>query len=198
MSDTLHPEVLWAQRSNETEDEKNIVYLSVNAIDLQHPKVDLKATSVVVEGVQRETNNVYKVSLEFFAEINVEASKWHATDRGVIFILRKAKKQAEFWPRLTKSAKKEHFIRTDFDKWVDEDEQDADANDPLSAYNFGSGGMPDMGDLDFSKLGGGAGAGGFGGDSSDDDDEDMPDLASDEPPAKEPTSTTTASEEMKE
>jgi hypothetical protein len=58
--------------------------------------------------------------------------------------------------------------------------------------------MPDMGDLDFSKLGGGAGAGGFGGDSSDDDDEDMPDLATDEP-AKEPTSTpTTASEEMKE
>jgi hypothetical protein len=64
--------VLWAQRSNETDDEKNIVYLSVNAIDLQHPKVDLKATSVVVEGVQRETNNVYKVSLEFFAEIDVE------------------------------------------------------------------------------------------------------------------------------
>lgn len=83
-------------------------------------------------------------------------------------------------------------------QWVDEDEQDADANDPLSAYNFGSGGMPDMGDLDFSKLGGGAGAGGFGGDSSDDDDEDMPDLAADEP-EKEPTaSTTTASEEMKE
>jgi hypothetical protein len=84
-------------------------------------------------------------------------------------------------------------------QWVDEDEQDADANDPLSAYNFGSGGMPDMGDLDFSKLGGGAGAGGFGGgDSSDDDDEDMPDLAADEP-GKEPTaSTTTASEEMKE
>lgn len=64
--------MLWAQRSNETDDEKNIVYLSVNAIDLQHPKVDLKASSVVVEGVQRETNNVYKVSLEFFAEINVE------------------------------------------------------------------------------------------------------------------------------
>jgi hypothetical protein len=66
--------VLWAQRSNETDDEKNIVYLSVNASDLQHPKVDLKATSVAVEGVQRETNNVYKVSLEFFAEINVEVT----------------------------------------------------------------------------------------------------------------------------
>jgi len=69
-------------------------------------------------------------------------------------------------------------------QWVDEDEQDGDANDPLSSYNFGSGGMPDMGDLDFSKLGGGLGdnpsMGGTGmgdeEDASDDDDEDMPDL----------------------
>jgi hypothetical protein len=41
--------------------------------------------------------------------------------------------------------------------------------------------MPDMGDLDFSKLGGGLGdTPGMGGatedDASDDDDEDMPDL----------------------
>lgn len=68
-------------------------------------------------------------------------------------------------------------------QWVDEDEQDGDANDPLSNYNFGAGGMPDMGDLDFSKLGGGLGdTPGMGGpgmdedDPSDDDDEDMPDL----------------------
>lgn len=87
----------------------------------------------------------------------------------------------EYWPRLTKSAKKEHFIRTDFDKWVDEDEQDGDANDPLSQYNLG-GGMPDMGDLDFSKLGGndfGAGAGGMPGlDDAESDDDDMPELES--------------------
>ena len=67
-----------------------------------------------------------------------------------------------------------------FNQWVDEDEQDADANDPLSSYNFGAGGMPNMGDLDFSKLGGGdldSGAG-MGLDGSDDEDEDeaMPDL----------------------
>jgi len=46
--------------------------LSINAIDLQHPKVELTATGVTVEGVQRETKNVYKASLEFYEEINVE------------------------------------------------------------------------------------------------------------------------------
>lgn len=69
-------------------------------------------------------------------------------------------------------------------QWVDEDEQDGDANDPLSSYNFGAGGMPDMGDLDFSKLGGGMGdaAAGLGGGDDDDDedsDEEMPDLTED-------------------
>jgi hypothetical protein len=70
---------------------------------------------------------------------------------------------------------------------VDQDEQDGDANDPLSSYNFGAGGMPDMGDLDFSKLGAGMGdKGALGADSDDeeDDDEEMPDLTSDEPAGK--------------
>ena len=64
--------VVWAQRSSETEEEKNIVYLSVNAIDLQHPKVELTETGLIVEGVQRETNAFYKVDLEFYENINVE------------------------------------------------------------------------------------------------------------------------------
>jgi hypothetical protein len=89
MSKVLHPEgifiprlpqsgwrvansrlVLWAQRSSTTEDEKNIVYLSVNASDLQHPKVDLSATGVTVEGVQKGTNAVYKAALEFYEDID--------------------------------------------------------------------------------------------------------------------------------
>jgi len=190
MSKILHPEVLWAQRSSESEEEKNVVYLSVNAIDLQHPKVDLTSTGVTVEGTQKQTNAVYKAALEFYEEIDVKASKYHTTDRGVIFILRKTTKKSEYWPRLTKSNKKEHFIRTDFEKWVDEDEQDGDASDPMSSYNFGAGGMPDMGDLDFSKLGGAGGMGDMGAsmgmdDDADSDDDDMPDLASEEVPAKE-------------
>jgi hypothetical protein len=59
--------------------------------------------------------------------------------------------------------------------------------------------MPDMGDLDFSKLGAGAGGDqpGLAGSDDDDSDEDMPDLASDDAPAevtekeKEPASTST-------
>ena len=69
-------------------------------------------------------------------------------------------------------------------KWVDEDEQDGDVNDPLAGYNMGAGGLPDMGDLDFSKLSGndyGAGAGGMDSDDENDtSDDDMPDLEAEE------------------
>ena len=79
-------------------------------------------------------------------------------------------------------------------QWVDEDEQDGDANDPLSSYNFGSGGMPDMGDLDFSKLGGGSGDASSGGMGMDDEevssDDEMPDLTTTEEEATHVTGAT--------
>lgn len=50
------------------------MYLSVNAIDLQNPKVELTASGVTVEGIQRETNATYKVALEFYEDIDVKVS----------------------------------------------------------------------------------------------------------------------------
>lgn len=47
--------------------------------------------------------------------------------------------------------------------------------------------MPDMGDLDFSKLGAGAGGDqpGLGGSDDEDSDDEMPDLTGDDAPAEE-------------
>jgi hypothetical protein len=46
-------------------------------------------------------------------------------------VLRKKELKEEFWPRLLKNAQKVHFLKTDFDKWVDEDEQDEAPEDDL-------------------------------------------------------------------
>jgi hypothetical protein len=51
--------------------------------------------------------------------------------------LRKKELKEEFWPRLLKDNKKVHFLKTDFDKWVDEDEQDEAPEDDFG----GMGGM---------------------------------------------------------
>ncbi|KAL8660809.1 MAG: hypothetical protein Q9202_006182 [Teloschistes flavicans] len=194
------PEVTWAQRSSATDAEKNFIYLTIAAPDCAKIDVDLKLTSLTFTGHSETKETTYHVALEFYAEIDVENSKTHHTSRDVFFVLRKKEQKEEYWPRLLKESKKMHFLKTDFDKWVDEDEQDG-APEDLPA---GMGGMPPMGGmgedggfggLDFSKLGGGAGGmpgmgdmdmgdmgdmGGEGDDDDDNDDEGMPELEGDD------------------
>lgn len=55
-------------------------------------------------------------------------------------------KGLEYWPRLSKEKIKTNWLKTDFSKWVDEDEQDGaaeedDQPDPMEAMGMG-GGMP--------------------------------------------------------
>ena len=49
--------------------------------------------------------------------------------------LRKKELKEEYWPRLLKEPKKVQFLKTDFDKWVDEDEQNEAPEEDFS--NFG-------------------------------------------------------------
>ena len=69
-------------------------------------------------------------------------------------ILKKDHK-SEYWPRLTKEKVKNAFLKTDFSKWVDEDEQDGEAAIPAEDPDMGGmgGGMPGMGGgMDFEKA----------------------------------------------
>ena len=86
----------------------------------------------------------YHVQLEFYAEIDPENSKVHHTARNVELKLRKKELNDEYWPRLLKEAKKLQFLKTDFDKWVDEDEQNEAPEEDFSQFG-GMGGMPGMG-----------------------------------------------------
>ncbi|KAL1959080.1 hypothetical protein VTO42DRAFT_2867 [Malbranchea cinnamomea] len=173
MVNTVTPEVLWAQRSHKTDAAKNILYVSLAVPDVppSSAKLDLTPTSISFQGVSTTKNVEYKVDLELYAEIDVENSKTHHSPRGVELVLRKKELKEEYWPRLLKESKKVHFLKTDFDKWVDEDEQD-ELDDDYSNWG-GFGGDSGLGNIDFSKLGGGdAGAG----DDGSDDDEDIPEL----------------------
>jgi len=192
------PEVLWAQRSSASEAEKNYLYVTITVPDVQaaNLKLDVKPTTVKFAGHSDSLKKDYAIELELYSEIDVEHTKINHTAKNVQMVLRKKELKEEFWPRLLKEAKKVHFLKTDFDKWVDEDEQDEAPEDDLAAGGMGGmGGMPGMGDMssmmggaggdfggiDFSKLGG-AGMGGGDEDEGDDNDEDeeMPELEEDE------------------
>jgi len=202
MSSAATPEVLWAQRSNKTEAAKNFIYLTISVPDVQpaNLKLDLKPTSLSFSGHSDSLKRDYHVVLEFYAEVDVKESKINHTAKHVEIVLRKKELKEEFWPRLLKDAKKVHFLKTDFDKWVDEDEQDEAPEDDLAGNMGGMGGMPGMGDMssmmggpggdfggiDFSKLGGGLGgeeAEGEEDEEEEEEDEDMPELEEEKPAA---------------
>jgi hypothetical protein len=72
------------------------------------------------------------------------------TSRSFILQIRKKEKKLEYWPRLQKTKLKSNFIKTDFSKWVDEDEQDGaravDNNMDMDMdMDAMGGGMPGMG-----------------------------------------------------
>ncbi|OQD76442.1 hypothetical protein PENDEC_c004G06553 [Penicillium decumbens] len=163
MTDTHTPEVTWAQRSSDSEPERNYLYVNLKTADVPKSEADLKITPTEVSFTGKSGKGVtYKVSLPLYAEIDPENSKVNHTDREVELVLRKKELKSEYWPRLLKEPKKYHFLKTDFDKWVDEDEQDEAAEDDY-ANNFGGMGGDEggLGNIDFSKLGGMGGAGGM-------------------------------------
>ncbi|KAJ4306934.1 p23 chaperone protein wos2 [Collariella sp. IMI 366227] len=193
-NNTVTPEVLWAQRSSASDPEKNYIYLTITVPDVptSNLKLDLKPTGLSFTGHSDTLKRTYHVELEFYAEIDPAASKVNHTSRDVEMKLRKKELKEEFWPRLLKAAGKVHFVKTDFDKWVDEDEQDEAVDE-----DFGAGGMGGMGDMggndfggiDFSKLAGGGGMPGMPGmdDDEDESDDDMPPLEGEEEDEKKET-----------
>ncbi|KAF1923909.1 HSP20-like chaperone [Didymella exigua CBS 183.55] len=193
---TVTPEVTWAQRSSADDAERNYVFLTIVAADVPESdlKLELQPTKLSFKGTSTSKKVTYAVDLEFFAEIDPKESKIQHSGRDVTLVLRKKELKEEFWPRLLKDKAKVHFLKTNFDKWVDEDEQDeAPADDEMmNQMNPMGGGDGGFGGIDFSKLGAAQGMGGLPGmggmpgmeglegDDSDDDDEDMPELEDDE------------------
>ncbi|KAI9660265.1 MAG: hypothetical protein M1831_003573 [Alyxoria varia] len=197
----IAPEVKWAQRSSESDAEKNFIYLTISVPDVptKDMKLDLKPSSLTFEGHSETKKATYHVEIELWGEIDPDQSKVNHSARDVEMKLQKKELKEEYWPRLLKDNIKVHNIKTDFDKWVDEDEQEGvPDDDTMNQFGGGMPGMPGMegmggmggmggeggfGGLDFSKLGGGAGGlGDLGADAGDEeegdeeDDEEMPEL----------------------
>ncbi|KAH7916496.1 HSP20-like chaperone [Hygrophoropsis aurantiaca] len=166
----VHPEILWAQRSSDSDPARNIVYLTVNLPDIKPESLtyDLTPTSINFKASAGATESKdYEFSLELFGEIIPEESKKTLTTRSLTAVLRKKEAKTEYWPRLTKEKLRTQFIKTNFDKWVDEDEQDGAAVDEdfdmggMGGMPGGMSGMPGMEGL--GGMGGMGGPGGMGG-----------------------------------
>lgn len=172
---SLHPEVKWAQRPD-------VVYLTVMLPDAKDPKVNLDPEGVFnFSATAGAGDRLYELKLELQDKVNVEESKISTGVRSIFCVLQKA--EPKWWTKLLRGdGKAPHYVKVDWDKWVDEDDEP----------DAGPGDM-DMNSMDFSKFGdmGGMGGdmagmmGGMGGDMGDDlDDSDDEEQEVTKPSAK--------------
>ena len=130
-----HPSVLWAQQ-------KNLILMTMEISNVKNEKIQLTENKLVFDGKGGNDKFDYHVDLEFYAPINSDESKQHVAPRAIYLQLKK-KEEGPFWPRLLKDTRKQPFVRTDFSRWIDEDEDEDDTKDK---FNFDN--------MDFSSLGG--------------------------------------------
>lgn len=158
-TETVHPEVLWAQRSSKTEAARNIIYLTITAPDVPKSdmKLDMQPTKLTFSGKSSTKGVTYACNIDFFEETDPAESKINHTGRDIEMVLRKKEPKEEFWPRLLKEKAKVHWLKTDFDKWVDEDEQDPNDEDDFMSKQGGFGADGGFEGIDFSKFGSGPG-----------------------------------------
>ncbi|CAK4071513.1 unnamed protein product [Aphanomyces euteiches] len=152
--------VKWAQR-------KDSLYVTVDLPDVKDEKVILTNSSLKFLGSSNQTK--YEVNLEFLHEVDTDAaeSKWAKTDRNVHFYILKKDKEAAFWPHLLKDKHLEKTnVKVDWNKFVDEDDDD-DTGFDMSALSGGGG-------FDINQMMAQQGANLP--DEEDSDDEDLPDL----------------------
>ncbi|CAL9131307.1 unnamed protein product [Musa textilis] len=143
-----HPEVKWAQRLDK-------VYITVQLPDARDVKVNLEPDgSFTFSATAGAGNNTYELQMDLFDKVNKEASKINIGVRSIFCVVEKAERG--WWKKLLRGdGKAPHYVKVDWDKWVDEDDD-------------GPGDL-DLGGMDFSNFGN------MGGDAMDDDFEDSDD-----------------------
>ncbi|XP_028394195.1 prostaglandin E synthase 3-like [Dendronephthya gigantea] len=160
----LHPLVVWAQR-------KDIVFLTIRLEDTRNQEIQLDEEKMYFRSKGGHDQQLYGFEFKFFGSIIPENSKQHITNRELTFVLKKKDADKPYWPRLLETKDKITYIKTDFDKWKDEDDSDDDENTNDNFEDM----MRQMGDI---GMGGGGAVADDGNepDSDDSDDEGMPDL----------------------
>ncbi|XP_063988592.1 prostaglandin E synthase 3 isoform X1 [Diachasmimorpha longicaudata] len=166
------PPVMWAQR-------KSLLYVTICLEDCKDPTIKIEPEKVYFKGTGGTERKDHEVTINLYKEIDPEKSVQNAKGRLIELILAK-KEEGPYWPRLVKENNKYHWLKSDFNKWKDEDDSDneSDENNPHDLESvmknmgyLGGGGpgdtRPTLDDLD--DMADEA-------DGADSDDDEMPDL----------------------
>lgn len=133
--------VKWAQRSD-------TLIITIELPDANDVKLKLdpegKFFFSATSGVEKIP---YELDIDLYDKVDVNESKASVGLRNICYLVKKA--EDKWWSRLLKQeGKPPVFLKVDWDKWVDEDEEEEAGPVPEA----GPGGDMDFGNFDFSKL----------------------------------------------
>ena len=100
-------------------------------------------------GLSGTEKKPYSTTLDFYSNVIPSDFQSFKTGQNLFFIIRKA--EPGYWPRLLTQKEKMRWLKTDFGRWKDEDEEDEEEASPFMNGNpFG-----DMMGMGMDQFGGG-------------------------------------------
>ncbi|KAI7729815.1 hypothetical protein M8C21_003811 [Ambrosia artemisiifolia] len=135
-----HPILKWAQRDD-------LVYITIELPDAKDVKLKLEPEGKFHFSATSGADNIpYEIDINLNDKVDVNESKASVGSRNILYLVKK--EESKWWSRLVKEeGRTPAFIKVDWNKWVDEDEQDEKAGPDMeyddvnfSSLNIGGGG----------------------------------------------------------
>ncbi|CAI9266531.1 unnamed protein product [Lactuca saligna] len=157
-----HPTLKWAQRDD-------LLYITIDLPDAKAVNLKLEPEGKFYFSATSGADNIpYEIDINLYDNVNVDESKANVGSRNIVYIVKK--EESKWWSRLLKQeGRTPTFIKVDWNKWVDEDEQDEKAGPDM-----------DYDDVNFSSLNLGGGGEEEEEEDFDDEDEDESDTVTEE------------------
>ncbi|KAI7742223.1 hypothetical protein M8C21_013133 [Ambrosia artemisiifolia] len=147
-----HPILKWAQRDD-------LVYITIELPDAKDVKLKLEPEGKFHFSATCGADNIpYEIDINLNDKVDVNESKASVGSRNILYLVKK--EESKWWSRLVKEeGRTPAFIKVDWNKWVDEDEQDEKAGPDMeyddvnfSSLNIGGGGEEDYEDEEESDT----------------------------------------------
>jgi len=116
------PPVIWAQR-------KDILYITICLEDCKDPIIEIEPEKIYFKGKGGTEKKMHEVTINLYKEIDVSKTVKNLKARIFEIVLAK-KEEGPYWPRLIKENTKAHWLKSDFNKWKDEEDTDEESNPP--------------------------------------------------------------------
>lgn len=114
-----------------------------NKTDVKDESINLSDATLIFKGKSNDKD--YEVNIEFFKAVDAKDSTYKVLPRSIQMHVMKAKPkdgedgdddEEEFWPRLLKDkALEKNQVKIDWDRYVDEDEEDEAGGFDMSAVS---------------------------------------------------------------